>query len=108
MKKAIKLGGTALAVGVAMAGMGVMPAHAGNLLAYQNSGFNGVILNAASAPYIDVADNLTSSVRNQTSSTFSGRNVQSLVSFEVFSFSAGSSHSTLGGANDQIDHFDRK
>lgn len=102
-KVAGALVGAALLTGVA-----VVPASAGNLYAYNSTNYGNEILNAPSASYIDVADNLTSSVKNLTSSRFSGRNVIGLWSAEVFSFSAGSSVSTLGGADNQIDHFDRQ
>lgn len=84
------------------------PASAGNLIAYDGTSYSGLVLvNAASAPVIDVADDKTSSVKNQTSNTFSGRNTVGLVSFQIFSFSPNGAWGSLGGANNAIDHFDR-
>jgi hypothetical protein len=105
-KRAVGIGGTSALLALVAVGGLALPASA-NLIAYDGN-FSGVLVDAASASYIDVADDRTSSVTNATGSRFSGRNTVSLVSFEVFSFSPNSSTGALGGANNQIDHFDRK
>ena len=89
--------------------VGVVPANAGNLIAYHNASYGGgELVNAPSAPYIDVSDNAVSSVKNQTSNRFSGRNAILGGSVEVQSFNSGANNANLGfGVNDVIDHFDR-
>lgn len=100
-------GASALFVGMAVFGL-ALPAHAGNLHAYDLANYGTELVSAPSAAVIDVADDQTSSVKNFTSNTFSGRDTQGLVSFEIFSFSAGSATASLGkGIDNNIDHFDR-
>lgn len=106
LSKGIKRGAAALAVAGVVAAGSALPAQA-NLIGYDNTNFGSQLYNVATAPYIDVVDNRTSSLKNQTSRPFSARNVSGLFSFEAMYVNANGLYNTLS-ANNQIDHFDRR
>lgn len=65
-------------------------------------------MNSPKASMIDVANDRTSSVKNLTDKTFSGRSwTIAPWTEEVFVFGTGAIYSTLdSSSNDKIDHFD--
>lgn len=94
-------------VAVAILGM-AMPASAGNLRAWVNADYSGALLVNANLAYMDVDDNKTTSIKNETSYYVSAQFTVGLVGYTMFVMPPGQNIPQLGGAqNDNIDHFIR-
>lgn len=89
-------------------GLSALPAQA-NLQGYSGINLVGQLWAAQDAAYIDIPDDMTSSLGNNTNSDFSGQNVDYVWhSHEIFFANSWSSYDRLGDANNKIDHFDRR
>lgn len=95
----------ALAVG-AVVGVSA-PANAGNLSAYNGANYVGLLASSTLAN-LDVTDDLTSSIKNQSSYNYNAQYTVDLVGYTMFTMPPGQLTALLGRSqNNSIDHFTR-
>jgi hypothetical protein len=82
--------------------------NAGHFCAFRHNGYSDQILHSAAGAgtdFVDVADNITSSVKNSTNNYWCGVHSDGWPDSTVLRVSPDTNLSALGGANDTIDHF---
>lgn len=93
---------------VAVAGPALAACDVGRFCAFNATDFGDKILDSgagAGSSFVDVADNLTSSAKNRTGNNWCGVESNGWPDQTIFAFANNTWYSTLGSANNEIDHF---
>lgn len=98
--------------GLGMATISIVPAFAGDLTSYDSDNYTSKLATHScnGASMYDVADDRVNSIKNQTACNFSARSWNWLpnTTIQIVYVAKGSSMTTLGSKNNQIDHYDKR